>query len=73
MSEGYCAMMWIIFLDQHMTVKPSHFRNGKDTDGAKGAGCYRKDFSLGDVCPQFVVCGTLQTVEGNVARLDIAL
>ena len=73
MSERYCTMMRESSLDQHVTVKTSHFRNCEYTNGSEGTCCNRKNFTVCDVCTKFVVRGTLQTVECDISWFDISL
>ena len=73
MTESNSSVMRIILLDQNMTVESSHFRNCEDTDGTEGFGCYRKNLALCHISAELAVCGTLQTIESDVARCDISL
>ncbi len=48
-----------VLFNQDMAVEAIHLRNRKDTDGTEGACCYGKNFSLGDVGTQDIVCRAL--------------
>ena len=73
MAESHSSMVRVIFLNQHMAVEPAHLGDGKDTDGTKGAGRNRKHLTLCHVSAQVVIRRALKTVEGDVARDNIAL
>ena len=73
MSECYSTVMRESSLDQHMTIETSHLRNCEYTDSSEGTCCNRKNLAVCDICAKLVVRCTLQTVECDVARFDIAL
>ena len=73
MAECNSSMMRIVLLNQNMTIESSHLRNCEDTDGTEGFGCYRKNLALCHISAELAVCGTLQTIESDVARCDISL
>ena len=73
MSEHHCTMVREVLSDQPVTIETSHLMDGEDTDAAKALCCNRKDFTLSRIGAEFVVCCGLQSVEGDFARLDIAL
>ena len=60
-----------VLFNQNVTVKSAHFRNSKYADAAEGLSGNRKYLALCNVCAELAVCGTLQTVEGNVAGHDV--
>ena len=69
MSECYSTVMRESSLDQHVTVETSHLRNCKYTDSTEGTCCNRKNLAVCDICAKLVVRCTLQTIEGDIARL----
>ena len=73
MSECYSTVMRESSLDQHVTVETSHLRNCKYTDSTEGTCCNRKNLAMCDICTKLVVRCTLQTIEGDISRLDISL
>ena len=60
MAECYRAMMGVPFLNQHMTVKPPHFMDGKYAYSAKRTGFHWQYFPLGNISPQFSFTVALQ-------------
>ena len=72
MSESNCAVMRIASLNKNVTVETSHFRNRKYADRAKGSCSNRKHFTMCNISAELVVSSALQTIEGDVSRLDIA-
>src|SRR5699024_1169170 len=71
--EGHRAVMGESALDQHMTVKSSHLRNGENSDTSEGTGSHRQYLAVGNVGPQLIVRGTLQPEEGDVAGHNVTL
>ena len=47
--EGYCAVVRIVLLEEHVAVESSHLRDSEEADAAEGAGRYVEDVALGDV------------------------
>ena len=56
MTESNGSVMWIVLLNQHMTVD---LRDCEYTNGTKGSGCNRKYFSLSHISANLAVCGRL--------------
>ena len=73
MSEGHRPVVREVFLQQHVPVKSSHLRNGKNSYGAEGIGAHRQHLSLGNVGSQLIICGALEPVEGNISGNDVSL
>ena len=73
MSEGHCAVMREVALDQDMTVEALHLRNREYTDASEGMSSHRQNLAICNIGTQSVICGALQTEEGDVARNNIAL
>ena len=73
MSEGHCAVMREVALDQDMTIEALHLRNREYTDTSEGMGCHRQNLAVCNIGTQLVICSALQTEEGDVARNNIAL
>lgn len=73
MSEGDRSMMRIISLNQYMTVKSLHFRDGKDADCSKGAGSNWKNLSICNISAQPAVSSALQTEECDIAGRNVPL
>ena len=72
MAEGHRAVMGESALDQHMTVKSSHLRNGENSDTSEGTGSHRQHLAVGNVGPQLIVRGALQPEESDVAGHNVA-
>ena len=73
MAEGDGPVVRIALLYEHMAVEAAHFGDGEHADAAEAAGGDGQDLALGDVGAQVAVAVTLQAVEGDVARRDVAL
>ena len=71
-SERYGTVVREVLLDQYVTIETSHLGDSENTDTTEGSGSYGKDFSLCNVCAQLVVCGRLQTIEGDVSGNNIS-
>ena len=65
--------MRIALLDQNVAIESAHLLDCEDADAAEGSGSDRKDLALCDVCAKDVVRGALQTIEGDLTRLEVAL
>ena len=73
MSECNGTVMRVIALDQYVTIETSHLLDCKYTDTTEGLGRYRKDLALCHICTKDVICGALQTIEGDISRNDVSL
>ena len=41
MAKTHCPLVGEVLLNKHMAIEPTHLRNAKHADAAKGAGRYR--------------------------------
>ena len=73
MTEHDSTVVREILLDQYMAVEAAHLRNGEDTDGTEAAARYRQNLALGHIGTEQVVGGGLETIEGDVTGLNVAL
>ena len=72
MSESNSTVVREVLLDQYVTIETSHFGDSENTDTTEGSGSYGKYFTLCNICAQRVVCGRLQTIEGDVSGNNIS-
>lgn len=73
MAEGYSTMMRISLLNKHMAIETAHLRDSEDADAAEGTSCYRENFALCDIGTELAVSSALETVEGDVSGINVAL
>ena len=72
MFKDNSPMMRVLLLNEHMSIKPTHFGDGKNADTAKAASCNGQDLALSNVGAQNSLAVTLQTIESNVGSSDVA-
>ena len=72
MSKGHRTVVGEALLNEHMPVEPAHLVNGKHPDAAEACGCDRQNLALGNVGTEIALRVTLQTVERDIARGDVA-
>ena len=65
--------MRILLLNQHVTIKAVHLRNGENADAAKAAGRNIQNLALRNVGLELARSIALQTEERDVTRLQVAL
>ena len=64
-------MVWIMFLDQHVTVEAAHFGNGEDTDAAERACRDVEHLTLSDVSTELTLAVALQTIERDLTGSNV--
>ena len=59
MAERDCSVVWIVLLDQNVTVESAHLRDCEDADGTEGTCRNRKNLALCNVGAKLTICRTL--------------
>ena len=71
-AEHNRTVVRIVLANQDVAIEAAHLLDAEYTDSAEGTGCNRKNLALCSIRAQLVVCGRLQSVEGDLAGSDIA-
>ena len=71
-TECNCAVMREVLLDQNVTIESAHLRNSEYADGTEGLGANVQNLALCDISAKLAISGGLQTIEGDLARSDVA-
>ena len=73
MTEHHSAVVWIVLLDEDVTVEAAHVLDTEDTDRTERTGSYRNNLALSDVSAELSVGSRLQTINSNQTWLDVTL
>ena len=73
MAEHNGAVVWIVLLDEDVTIEAAHVLDAEGTDRTERAGSHWQNLALSNVSTETGVGGRLQTVNGSEAWLQVAL
>ena len=72
MTESHGPVVREALLNQYMAIEAAHLMNGKDANAAEAGGGYGQNLTLCDVRAELALAVALETVEGDLARRDVA-
>ena len=73
MTEHHSAVVWVVLLDEDVTIEAAHVLDTEDTDRTERAGSYRNNLTLSDVSAELGVSSRLQTINSSQTWLDVTL
>ena len=71
MAEHNGAVVWVVLLDEDVTIEAAHVLDAEDTDRTERAGSYRDNLALSDVSAELGVGSRLQTINSSQTGLDV--
>ena len=73
MAEHNGAVMWIVLLDEDVTIEAAHVLDAEDTDRTERTCSHWQNLALSNVGAQLGVGRRLQAVDGGLSGLQVAL
>ena len=73
MAEHNGAVVWVVLLDEDVTIEAAHVLDTEDTDRTERACSHRNNLALSDVSAELGVGSRLQTINSSQAWLDVTL